>query len=235
MKTHLDGDQYGNAEMHSGKTLKRGVKTALLMIAVLSVASLGVVARSAHRPRTAQREVQATRTKVAPNAIGRDQAMPGSMANDIEKEQLPVSIKNQDPQAGLEQARAALESAEEHNKRVQAACAEYICAQSNWWVQANVISVRAEHAVARSRALQAAGVISPGELQDLERGLDWARSCERAAKASLDLAVALFGREGDAAASAKLETPTRRVAELEASVASLAITSSIPRVPSPEP
>ena len=79
----------------------------------------------------------------------------------------------------------------------------------------------------RSRALQAAEVISLQELQDKERDLDLARSSERAAKASFDLAVAVFGNEGKLAAAANLEQTTRTLAELEALVAELALTSPI--------
>lgn len=215
MNTHLDDDRYGIKGIHAATLRNRGVKIALSVIVALSVfVTLGVVARSAHRPPLAKGEVQATETKVAPNGIGQNQAMPAGKGNDVEKEQLLVSLKNQDPQAGFEQTRAAMEFPKEHNKRVQAACAEYICAQSNLWVKAKAISARAEHTVARSRPLQAAGVISPEELQDLERGLDWARSCERAAKSSLDLAVALFGSEGELAVSVNLDPPTWKIAEV---------------------
>ena len=235
MNTHLDDDRYGIRGIRAATLRNRGVKIALSVIVALSVfVTLGVVARSVHRPPLAQGDVQATETKVAPKAIGQKQAMPATKENDVEKEQLLVSSKNQDSQASPEQARAAMESAKEHNRRVQAACAEYICAQSNWWVKASAVAERTQQNVTHSRALQATGVISPGELQELERGLDWARSCERAAKASLDLAVALFGSEGHLA-SATIEPPTSRVAEFEASVAERAITNSIPRVPTAEP
>jgi len=118
MNTHLDGNRYGNAEMHSAKTLKRGVKAALLVIAVLSVfVTLGVAARL-HRPPLAQGEVQATGTKVASNTIGQDQAMPANKGNDVETDQRLVSIKNQDPQVGLEQVRAAMEFTHLESRRV---------------------------------------------------------------------------------------------------------------------
>ena len=75
MNTHLDDDQYGIKGIESATSPKRGVKAALLVIAVLSVfVTFGVVASSAHRPPLAQGEVQATETKVAPNGIGRNQA-----------------------------------------------------------------------------------------------------------------------------------------------------------------
>ena len=118
-----------------------------------------------------------------------------------------------------------MELAKAHDKILRAACVEYICAQSNWWVQAKAVAERAEQTVDRSRALQAAEVISPQELQNLERDLDLARSSERAAKASFDLAMALFGDEGQLATAANLEQASRRVAELEALVAELALTS----------
>ncbi len=58
MNMHLDGDL-------TATTLNRGVKAALIGIAVLSMfVTLGVAAKSVHRRPLAQAEVQATEIKV---------------------------------------------------------------------------------------------------------------------------------------------------------------------------
>jgi HlyD family secretion protein len=174
-----------------------------------------------------QGEVCATEINVVPKVVGRVQALHVCQGDKVRKGQLLVSLENQDLQAKLEQARAAMELAKEHNRIVRAACVEDICAQSNLWVKAKAVAERAEQNVTHARKLQAAEVISLKELQDLERDLDWARSSERAAKASFDLAVALCGDEGQLAAAANLEQVTRTLAELQALVAELALTSPI--------
>jgi HlyD family secretion protein len=120
-----------------------------------------------------------------------------------------------------------MELAKEHNRIVQAVCVENICAQSNWWVTAKAVAEHAEQTVNRSRALQAAEVISLQELQDSQRDLDRARSSERAAKASFDLAVTVLGNQGKLADAGNLEQATRTLAELDALVAELALTSPI--------
>jgi HlyD family secretion protein len=223
------GDQPGNTGTHSAKPLKRGVGAVLLVIAVLSVCvSLGVAAWSAHKPAlVVQGEVQATEIKVVPKVVGRVQALHVCEGDKVHKGQLLVSLENQDLQAKLEQARATMELAKEHNRIVRAACVEDICAQSNWWVTAKAVTEQAEQAVNRSRALPAAEVFSLHEVQDLERDLDRARTSERAAKASFDLAVAVFGNEGKLATDGNLEQATWTLAELEALVAELALTSPI--------
>jgi len=152
-----------------------------------------MAARSVHKPAfVVQGEVQATEIKVVPKVIGRVQTLHVCKGDKVRKGQLLVSLENQELQAKLEQARAAMELAKEHNKIVQAACIEDICAQSNWWVTAKAVAEEAEQTVRRSRALQAAEVISVQDLQDLERDSNRARCSERAAKASLDLAVAAY-------------------------------------------
>jgi HlyD family secretion protein len=223
------GDQPGDTRTYSAKPLKRGVKAALLVIAGLSVfVPFGVATWSAHKPAlVVQGEVQAAEIKVVPKVVGRVQALHVRKGDKVRKGQLLVSLENQDLQARLEQARAAMELAKEHSRIVQAACVEDICAQSNWWVKAKAVAEHAEQTVNRSRALQAAEVISLRELQDSERDLDWARTSEQAAKASFKLAVAVFGNEGKLAAAASLEQATRTLAELEALVAELALRSPI--------
>jgi HlyD family secretion protein len=227
MNAQPEGGQPGNTGTHSAKPLKRGVKAALLVIAALSVfVPLGLAIWSAHKPAlVVQGEVQATEIKVVPKVVGRVQALHVRKGDKVQKGQLLVSLENQDLQAKLEQARAAMELAKEHNRIVRAACVEDICAQSNCWVKAKAIAEHAEQTVNRSRALQAAGVVSVQELQNSERDLDWARSSERAAKASFSLTVAVFGNEGKLAAAANLEQATRTLAELEVLVAELALTS----------
>jgi len=229
MSAQPEGDQSGNTGTHSGKPLKRGVKAAAIVIAAISVfVLLRAPARSAHKPASVvQGEVQASEIKVVPKVAGRVQALHVRQGDKVQKGQLLVALENQDLQAKLEQARAAVELAKEHHRIVQAACVEDICAQSNWWVNAKAFAERAEKTVNRSRALQAAKVISLQELQDSERDLDWARSAERAAKASFDLAVAVFGNEGKLVVAGNLEQATRTLAELEALVGELAITSPI--------
>jgi HlyD family secretion protein len=162
---------------------------------------------------------------VVPKVVGRVQALHVRNGDKVRKGQLLVSLENQDLQARLEQARAAMELAKEHNRIVQAVCVENICAQSNWWVTAKAVAEHAEQTVNRSRALQAAEVISLQELQDSQRDLDRARSSERAAKASFDLAVTVLGNQGKLADAGNLEQATRTLAELDALVAELALTS----------
>ena len=201
MNTHLEDDRYGTKGIRAATARNRGRKAGLSIIAALSLfATLGLAARS-HRTALAQGEVQTTENKVVPNAMGQGSARPAIKDDQVRERRLPVSLEKDDLEARREEARAATALAQEHNKRVRAAWAEYISAQSNWWVKANAVAERAEQTVARSRPSQAAGVISPQELEDLERGLDWARSCERAAKASFDLAVALSASKGDLAVS----------------------------------
>jgi HlyD family secretion protein len=229
MNAQPKGDQPGKTGTHSTKPLKRGVNVALLAIAALSVfVPLGMAAWSAHKPAlVVQGEVQATEIKVVPKVVGRVQALHVCKGDKVRKGQLLVSLEDQDLQANLEQARAEMELAKEHNRIVRAACVEDICALSNWWVKAKAVAEHAEQTVNRSRTLHAAKVSSLQELQDSERNLDWARSSERAAKASFDLAVAVFGNEGKLAAAANHEQATRTLAELEALVAELALTSPI--------
>jgi len=229
MKSQLDGDQRGSSRPRSVKALNRFIKAARLVIAVLPVfLSFGVVASPAHKPvLVIQGEVQATEVNVVPMVMGRVQALHVREGDRVRKGQLLVSLENPELQARLEQARAAMELAKEHNKILQAACVEYICAQSNLWRQAKAAAEHAEQTADRSRAFHAAKVISLQELQDLERDLEGARSSERAARASSDLARALFGNEGQLAAAASLQQATQRVAELDALVAELTLTSPI--------
>jgi HlyD family secretion protein len=229
MNAQPEGGQPGNTGARPAERLKRGVKAALLVLAALSACvPLGVAAWSAHKPAlVVQGVVQAREIKVVPKVVGRVQALHVCKGDKVRKGQLLVSLENQDLQAKLEQARAAMELAKEHNRIVRAACVEDICAQSNWWVKAKAVAEYAEQTVNRSRALQATEVISLQELQDSERDLDRARSSERAAKASFDLAVVVFGDEGKLAAGANLEQATRTLAKLEALVADLALASPI--------
>jgi HlyD family secretion protein len=224
-----EGDQPGNTATHFAKVLTRGIKAALLFIVALSVCvPLGVAAWSAHKPAlVVQGEVQAAEIKVVPKVVGRVQALHVCKGEKVRKGQLLVLLENQELQAKLEQARAAMELAKEHNRIVRAACLEDICAQSNWWVKAKAVAEHAQQTVNRSRALQVTEVISLQELQDAERSLDWARSSERAAKASFDLAVALFGNEGKMVADPNLDQATRTLAELEELVAELSLTSPV--------
>jgi len=223
----LDGGQAGNSGPYSAKALKRFVNAAPFVTAALSVLlTLGVVAWSAHKPALViQGEVHATEVHVAPMVLGRVQALHVCQGDKVRKGQLLVALENQELQARLEQARAEMELAKDRNRIVQTACVEYIGAQSNWWVKAKALAEHAEQTVNRSRALQAAEVISLQELQDLERDLDLARSSEGAAKAGLDLAMTLFRDEGQLPTAANLEQATRTFAELEALVAELALTS----------
>jgi HlyD family secretion protein len=220
------GDQRGT---HAAKPVERSVTAALFVIAALSVlVPLGLVAWSAHKPAlVVQGEVQAAEIKVVPKVTGRIQALHVCQGDKVRKGQLLVSLENQELQAKLEQARAAVGLAKEHNRIVRAACVEDICAQSNWWVNAKAVAEHAEQTVNRSRTLRAAEVISLQELQDSERELDRARSAERAAKASFDLAEAVFGNDGKLAAAANLEQATRTLAALEVLVAELVLTSPI--------
>ena len=220
-----------SSEPQSAKPLKLSLKAALLVIAALLVAvplSVTVRARSAQKPALVfEGEVQAAEIKVVSKVVGGVQALHVRKGDKVRKGQLLVSLESQDLQAKLEQARAAMELAKENNRIVRAACVEDICAQSNWWVNAKAVAEDAEKTLNRSRTLQAAEVISLQELEESESNLDRARSCERAAKASFDLAVAVFGNEGKLAAAANLEQATRTLAELEALVAELALTSPI--------
>ncbi len=229
MNALLVGDQPGNTGSHSAKPPPRGLKAALALIAALLVfVTIGVAAWSGHKPAcVVQGEVETTEAKVVAKAVGRVQAVHVCQGDKVRKGQLLVSIENQELQAKLEQARAAMDLAKIRDNTLRAVCAEYICAQSNWWVKAKAMAGRKEQIVAHSRSLQKGGVISLQELQHLESDLDEAQSCERVAKASFALAVALFGGEGKLAAGTNEEQAARRVAELEASVAELAITSPI--------
>ena len=171
MNARPEGDKPGNTETHSAKALKRGIKSAVLFMAALSVCvPLGVTAWSAHKPALAvQGEVQAAEIKVVPKVVGRVQALHVCKGEKVRKGQLLASLENQELQAKLEQARAAMELAKEYDKIVRAACIEDICAQSNWWVKSKAVAEHAEHTANRSQALQAAEVISLQELQDSER------------------------------------------------------------------
>jgi len=220
-----DGDQPGNTTAHSFNSFKRDVKAAWLLIAAVT---LGVAACSVHKPaRVVQGEVQAAEIKVVPKVVGRVRALHVCPGDKVRKGQLLVSLEDRDLQAKLEQARVAMELAKAYDERVRAAGVEHICAQSNWWMSTKAVAERAEQNVTRSRALKAAEVISPQELRDLERDLDWAQSSERAAKASFNLAVALFSDKGKLAAASNHEQATQTVAELEALIAELAITSPV--------
>ena len=229
MNAQLDGNHLGNTRTHAAKPLRRGANAPRFgIVALLLCVTVGVAAWSAHKPALwVQGEVQATELRVVPKVIGRVQALQVREGDKVRKGQLLVSLQNEELQARLDQARRAMELASEHNKIVRAACVEDICAQSNWWVKVKAVAEQAEQSVNRSRALHAAEVISLHELQVLEEDLDRARSSERAAKASFDLAVAVYGNEGNLAAAANLEQASRTVAELEALVAQLALTSPI--------
>lgn len=220
-----------SSEPQFAKPLKLSLKAALLVIAALLVVvplSVTVPARSAQKPALVfEGEVQAAEIKVVSKVVGRVQALHVCKGDKVRKGQLLASLESQDLQAKLEQARAAMESAKENSRIVRAACVEDICAQSNWWVKAKAFAEHAEKTLDRSRTLQAAEVISLQELEESESSLDIARSCERAAKASFDLAVAVFGNEGKLAAAANLEQATRTLAELEALVFQQALTSPI--------
>ncbi len=229
MNAQLDDDQPGNLGSHSAEPPKRCLKAALSLIAVLLVfVTLGVAAWTGHQPASVvQGEVEATAIKVVPKVVGRVQAVHVCKGDKVRKGQLLVSLENQDLQEKLEHARTAMELANAHNKIVRTACVEHICAQSNLWMKTKAVAEHAEQTLNRSQVMPTAQVISVQELKDMERNLDWARSSERAAKASFDLALALFGSEGELVAVTNDEQTTRRVAELEASVAELAITSPI--------
>src|SRR6266404_4137572 len=118
MNAQPQGDQPGNTGAHSAKAVKRGIKAALLLFAVLSICvPLGVAAWSAHKPAfVVQGEVQAAEIKVVPNVVGRVQALHVSPGEKVRKGRLLLSLENQELQARLEQARAAMEVAKEHNK-----------------------------------------------------------------------------------------------------------------------
>lgn len=197
---------------------------------VLSLALLGIAGFLLMRkpPLVVQGEVDATEIKLAPKVVGRVQALYVRKGDRVKKGQELVSLESRDLQAKLEQARAAVELAKaEHIKTIRGSRVEDICAQSNLWVKAKSVTEQAERTLSRFRKLRATDAVSVQQLQDSERDWEVAQSSERAAKASLDLAVAGFREEDQLAAAAKHQQASKTVEELEALVAELKLSSPI--------
>ena len=201
---------------------QRLVKASTLAgTAVLSVALVGLVTGwAAHKPAVLVKEQpEAIKTKVASQVGGTVQA--GLMrGHNVRKLQQLVPLEcSTTPKQECESGSLMNAS----SQWLRASVEEDICLQSNWWMHAQAVAEQAQEDVKRGRDLQAAGVISLQEFQASERDLDLAQGSERAARANVDLAVALCGevKRLDSVA----ERSAQRIAELEALVAELRSTS----------
>ena len=221
MNTNWNTDQPTNTERHSAQ---RRVKASTFVgAAALSVALVAMATGwAAHKPTVlVKEETEATKTKVASKAVGtvRAERICGST---VRKSQKLVSLERL---ATLKQERETGGSMNASSEWLRGSVEQDICLQSNWWMHAKAVAEQAQGDVNRARELQAAGVISLQEYQASERDLNLAQGSERAARANVDLTVALCGevKRLDAVA----EHAAQRIAELEALVAELRSTSRI--------
>lgn len=190
--------------------------------AALSVALVAMATGwAAHKPAVlVKEETEATKIKVAPKVVGtvRAERICGST---VRKSQRLVSLECFTTPKQEREAGGSMNASSEWLR----GSVEDICLQSNWWMHARAVAEHAQEDVKRARELQAAGVISLQEFQASERDLDLAQGSERAARANVDLAVAICGevKRLDAVA----EHAAQRIAELEALVAELRSTSRV--------
>ena len=222
MNTNSKVDQLANAARHSAN--EGAVNPSMFLVAVaVSIALLGLTAGwLGHRPAlVVQKEVEATTSKMAPQAA-KVQARHMPDGEKVRNSQQPVCLEIP---AMLKRDCATRGSINESSQLFRGIFVEDICLQSNWWMKAKAVAEQAQESVNRARELQATGVISPQELEARQRDLDLAQSSERAARANVDLAVALCGevKRLDSVA----EHAAQRIAELEVLVAELRLTSRI--------
>ena len=195
-----------------------------LAAVAVSIALLGLAAGwLGHRPAlVVQKELEATTSNVDPHVAATVQARHMPDGERIRNSQQLVCLEIP---AMLKVECAARGSMNETNQLFRGSFVQDICLQSNWWMKAKAMAEQAQDSVTRARELQATGVISPQELEVRQRDLDLAQSSERAARANFDLAVALCGEVERL--DAVVEQTSQRIAELEALVAELSLSSPI--------